>query len=95
VEHRRNAHRYLRDATQEMAGICALEDLLPWLVEIQLDGSTYAEAYLSLSLQLGDSLDHFCGFIWTEETRAYFRAMAASMRAWVAACQQIAGVPHR
>lgn len=95
AEHRRNVHRYLRDATQEMAGICVLEDLLPWLVELQLEGQTYAEAYISLSLLLEDSLDHFTGFIWTDQTRAYFRSMAASMRAWVAACQQVSGVSRR
>jgi hypothetical protein len=92
AEHRRNAHRYLRDATQEMAGICALEDLLPWLAELRLDGETYSEAYLSLSSQLEDSVSHFTGFIWTESTRDYFRAMAVSMRAWVAACRQLATV---
>jgi hypothetical protein len=78
-----------------MAGICVLEDLLPWLVELQLEGQTYAEAYISLSLLLEDSLDHFTGFIWTDQTRAYFRSMAASMRAWVAACQQVSGVSRR
>lgn len=92
AEHRRNAHRYLRDATQEMAGICALEDLLPWLAEVRLGGNTYSEAYLSLSFQLEESVSRFSGFIWTEPTREYFRAMAASMRAWVAACQQLAAV---
>jgi Reversibly glycosylated polypeptide len=90
--HRRNAHRYLRDATQEMAGICVLEDLLPWLVELRLDGQTYSEAYLSLSVQLEDCVSRFSGFIWTEMTRDYFHMMAASMRAWVAACRQLAAV---
>jgi hypothetical protein len=92
AEHRRNAHRYLRDATQEMAGICALEDLLPWLVEVRLDGKNYSEAYLSLSHQLEESVSRFQGFIWTEPTRDYFYAMAESMRAWVAACRQLAAV---
>jgi hypothetical protein len=92
AEHRRNAHRYLRDATQEMPGIWVLEDLLPWLVELRLDGQTYSEAYLSLSLQLEDSVSRFSGFIWTDSTREYFHAMAASMRAWVAACRQLAAV---
>lgn len=89
AEHRRNAHRYLRDATQEMAGVWVLEDLLPWLVEVRLDGTTYSEAYLSLSDQLEDCVSHLSGVIWTEATREYFRAMAASMRAWVAACRQL------
>jgi len=95
VEHRRNSHHYLRDATQELPGICILEDLLPWLQDLQLEGDTYAEAYLSLSLHLEDSVSRFSGFIWTETTRTYFHSMAASMRAWVAACQQIAGVASR
>jgi hypothetical protein len=95
VEHRRNAHRHLRDATQELPGIWALEDLLPWLVEVRLDGQTYGEAYLSLSAQLEDSVSRFSGFIWTDATREYFRSMAASMRAWVLACQQVEGVGQR
>ena len=32
------------------------------------------------------------GFIWTDMTREYFHSMAASMRAWVAACRQLAAV---
>ena len=92
AEHRRNAHRYLRDATQEMAGIWVLEDLLPWLADLRLDGDTYSEAYLSLSDQLEEAVSSFSGFIWTDSSREYFRAMAASMRAWVAACRQLAAV---
>lgn len=92
AEHRRNAHRYLHDATQELPGIWVLEDLLPWLVELRLDGDTYAEAYFSLSVQLEDSLSRFSGFIWTDSTREYFHSMAGSMRAWVAACRQMAVV---
>jgi reversibly glycosylated polypeptide len=92
AEHRRNTHRHLHDATQEMAGVWVLEDLLPWLVQARLEGQTYAEAYLSLSAQLEEAVARFSGFIWTEATRDYFRAMSASMRAWVAACRQLATV---
>ena len=92
AEHRRNAHQHLGDATQELAGVWVLEDLLPWLVQVRLEGKTYAEAYLSLSAQLEENVARFSGFIWTEATRDYFRAMAASMRAWVAACRQLAAV---
>jgi len=92
AEHRRNSHHYLRDAMQEMAGICALEDLLPWLVEVRLHGQTYSEAHLSLSHQLEDCVSRLSGFVWTESRRNYFYAMAISMRAWVAACRQLAAV---
>jgi len=36
--------------------------------------------------------ERFHGFIWTESTRDYFYAMAEFMRAWVAACRQLAAV---
>jgi len=92
ARHLRNAHRYLRDVTQELAGILVLEDILPWLAELNLDGSTYGEAYLSLNHQLEDVVSSFSGTIWTEATRDYIREMVRSMRAWVAACRQLATV---
>ena len=92
ARHQRNAHRYLRDVTQELAGILVLEDLLPWLAELRLEGSTYGEAYLSLSHQLEDAASGFSGPVWTEATRDYVRGMCRSMRTWVAACRQLAAV---
>jgi len=92
ADHRRNAHRYLRDATQELACIWLLEDLLPWLTELSLEGATYSDAYLSLSHLLEDGVSHFSGFIWTDAARDYFHVMAASMRVWTAACRQLAAV---
>jgi hypothetical protein len=87
--HARNSHNYLRDATQELACICVLEDLLPWLQEVRLDGRDYSEAYTCLSDQLEQAVDHFQGFIWTAETRDFFRSTARVMREWVKACGRI------
>jgi hypothetical protein len=87
--HARNSHNYLRDATQEPACICVLEDLLPWLQEVQLDGSDYLDAYVSLSHPLEDSAEHFKGFIWTTETRNVFHYTAQVMREWAKACRGI------
>ena len=81
--HARNSHNYLRDAAQEHACICLLEDLLPWLRERQLAGNTYAETYLSLSDALEEASGKFKGFIWTEETRQFFSATTRTMREWV------------
>jgi hypothetical protein len=50
--HARNSRNYWRDATQELACIGVLEDLPPWLQGVQLDGSDYLDAYVSLSHQL-------------------------------------------
>ncbi|HEY2821323.1 MAG TPA: hypothetical protein VGJ06_09805 [Candidatus Acidoferrum sp.] len=87
--HARNSHNYLRDATQEMACICVLEDLLPWLHEVSLRGEDYADLYCSLAEQLECAVEKFKGFIWTDETRAYFHASAGMMRKWAEVCQTI------
>ena len=85
--HARNSHNYLRDATQELACICVLEDFLSWLQETRLDGGDYLEAYVSLSHQMEQAAEHFQGFIWTAEARAFFRSTAQVMREWVKACR--------
>jgi hypothetical protein len=87
--HARNSHNYLRDATQEMACISVLEDLLPWLHEVSLRGEDYAEIYCSLADELEGTVDKFSGFIWTDQTRAFFHESAGLMRQWVNACQRI------
>jgi len=87
--HARNAHNYLRDATQEMACVCVLEDLLPWLHETTLRGEDYAEAYCSLAEQLECAVEKFRGFIWTDETRTFFHESAGMMRKWVEVCRVI------
>jgi hypothetical protein len=72
-----------------MACICVLEDLLPWLHEVTLQGEDYAELYCSLAEQLECAVEKFNGFIWTGETRAFFHDTAAMMRRWVEACRTI------
>jgi len=89
--HRRNSHNYLRDATNELACIWVLEDLTEWLPEANIEGTTYEEAYVSLSYAIEDVVEHFRGFIWTDATRGYFHQMAYCMREWVKACQTITG----
>jgi hypothetical protein len=87
--HARNSHNYLRDATQEMACVCVLEDLLPWLREIPLRGADYGESYCSLADQTEEAAEKFRGFIWTDETRSFFHLSACMMRQWVEACRTI------
>ena len=87
--HARNSHNYLHDATQEMACICVLEDLLPWLHELILSGEDHAELYCSLADQLEAAVEKFSGFIWTGETRAFFHQTAGMMRQWAKVCQTI------
>ncbi|MCS7032563.1 MAG: hypothetical protein NZ561_01055 [Phycisphaerae bacterium] len=86
VDHRRNAHNYLKDATCEMGCIWLIEDLAPWLVEQRIEGSSYSQAYRSLSALLDDAAEKFRGIIWNDATRGYLHQLAYCMRRWTEAC---------
>jgi len=91
AEHRRNSHNYMKDAVREWACVVVLEDMLPWMRETRLSGSSYAEAYLCLSHLMQDAVERFQGPLWTDGTRAYFHQMAYHMRLWLKACRAIGG----
>lgn len=82
VEHRRNAHNYFRDAVQEWGCIMVLEDLLPALVEVKLEGRTYPETYIALSYALEEIVEQFKGSLWADATKGYFHQIAYYMRLW-------------
>jgi Reversibly glycosylated polypeptide len=86
--HRRNSHQYLKDATSELACIWMLEDLLEWLVDAKLEGSSYLDAYRSLSYLIEDAVEGFRGFIWTDSTRGYIHQMGYHMRLWAKYCDR-------
>jgi hypothetical protein len=89
AEHRRNSHDYMRDAAQEIACMQMLEDVLPWLHGVRLEGRDVSEAYQSLSYALDDAVEGFRGRIWTDPARAYFHSTAHAMREWVRVCRTI------
>jgi len=91
VDHRRNRHDYLKDASAELPCILVLEDLLEWLKQTRLEGQSYPMAYLSLSHALEDAVESFKGSIWTDSTRGYFHQMGYWMRQWLRACRAING----
>jgi hypothetical protein len=90
VDHRRNSHNYLRDATAEMGCVWLVEDLTEWLTALELTGATYHETYLSLAASLDDAAERFKGFIWTDATRGYVHQLAYCMRRFAGACRRIA-----
>jgi hypothetical protein len=89
ADHRRNSHNYLKDALNEFACICVLEDLLPWLHELKLEGGTYCEAYTALSHRIEDVVASFTGQIWSDATRGYFHHLGYCMREWVKVCSRL------
>lgn len=89
ADHRRNSHNYLKDASAEWPAILMLEDVLAWLADAQLSGSTCAETYLSLSHGLEEAVEKFHGPAWTDASRGYFHQMAYLMRVWISACRTL------
>ncbi len=89
ADHRRNSHNYLRDALNEFACICVLEDLLPWLREHKLEGRTYCEAYTALSHAIEEVVGSFSGQIWSDAARGYFHYMGYCMREWIKVCRRL------
>jgi hypothetical protein len=89
AEHRRNSHNYLKDALNELACVVVLEDLLPWLHELKLEGSTYCQAYETLSHLVEEVVSTFTGQTWTDATRGYFHSMGYCMREWIKVCRRL------
>ena len=91
ADHRRNSHNYLNDATAELPAVVLLEDILAWLIDVPLSGSTGLEAYLSLSHLLEEAVEKFQGQAWNDASRGFVHETAHLMRLWIAACHVAGG----
>jgi hypothetical protein len=89
ADHRRTPHNLFKDLYHELAGMVVVEELLPWLIGVELDGGTYADAYLSLAEALEAQSARFSGFVWDQGARAFLASTADNMRAWVDAVRSI------
>ncbi|MBI2196470.1 hypothetical protein HYU45_02540 [Candidatus Daviesbacteria bacterium] len=92
INHIRNTHNAIKDLNYEFMCVIVLEDILNWLTEVKLEGSSYAESYLSLASQMEDAVQKFDSFIWNAATRGYFHHLAYSMRIWVKTVKTLSGV---
>jgi len=89
VDHRRNAHNYLGDASDEWGCIRLFEDFLPWLWEAPISGRTYLETYRALSYSLQDAVEKQRGTVWNDAARGYFHQVAHYMRTWANVAGQL------
>ncbi len=89
ADHRRTPHNLFKDLYHELAGVVLLDDLLPWLTEAKLQGSSYPELYAHLADELEARSSHYKGFIWDQGGDAFLRDTAAHMRAWLEAVRLI------
>lgn len=83
ADHRRTPHNLFKDLHQELAGIVIVEDLLPWLQELRLDGGNYGEAYAALADLIEAQAPRFRGFIWDEGGPEFLTDTARAMRDWL------------
>lgn len=83
AEHRRSTHNLFKDLYFELAGIVLIEELLPWLQELKLEGGDYRSAYASLADALDREAGRYKGFVWDEGGREFLRDTAACMRTWL------------
>ena len=90
ADHRRTPHNLFKDLCHELAGMVIVEDLLPWLIDVQLGGGTYADAYASLADHLASEAANFRGFVWDAGGRDFLLETAENMHTWLGAIEQIA-----
>ncbi len=83
AEHRRSQHNLFKDLYFELAGVVLIEDLVPWLQQLKLSGSSYTEAYSALADALEAHAPSCKGFVWDEGGREFLRDTAACMRTWL------------
>lgn len=91
ADHRRSPHDLFKDLYHELAGIILLEDLVPWLIELDMSSTTYPEAYAELSEALAAATSRFTGFVWDEGGRGFLSETAHCMNAWLAALKTLGG----
>ncbi len=89
ADHRRTPHNLFKDLYHELAGMVLLDDLLPWLQEMKIDGSSYAGLYAALADALEAKAPSMSGFVWDDGGRDFLVETADHMRAWLAAVADI------
>lgn len=90
VDHRRTPHNLFKDLYHELAGIVLIEDFVPWLQSVRLEGATYLEAYESLAERITEAAPQFAGFIWDDGGRDFLRELSTSMKTWSKLIRRIA-----
>lgn len=83
ADHNRTPHNLMQDLYHELAGMVLIEEVVPWLQEIELSGSTYAEAYESLADAVEQQAPSFSGFVWDQGGREFLTETAGCMREWL------------
>lgn len=90
ADHRRTPHNLFKDQYQELAGVVLIEDLMPWLQSVSIEGHDYPSAYAALADALEAHAADCAGFIWDQGGREYLRETARAMRLWINTIMRLA-----
>lgn len=91
ADHRRSPHDLLEDLYHELAGIVLVEELVPWLRQLTLRGTTYEAVYAEVAEALLAESHRFRGFVWDEGGREFLTETATCMQEWLAALSNLHG----
>ena len=88
ANHHRTTHNLFKDLYFELAGMVIVEELLPWLKEVRLEGKTYLDAYESLANKIMEASAGFKGFVWDDGGRSFLSETASLMKQWARAVKR-------
>ena len=71
LDHHRTPHNLFKDLYHELAGIVLIEEFIPWLQNVRLDGANYLDAYECLAARITEAASSFSGFIWDDGGRDF------------------------
>jgi len=89
--HRRSPHNLFKDLFHELAGMVVIEELVPWLQELKLEGGDYFETYAALADAIASEADRFTGFVWDDGGRDFLRDTARWMHIWLDVLRRLEG----
>jgi hypothetical protein len=85
VDHKRNAHNYLKDLRHELWGMTLTEEIVKWLEQLQIESNNYFDIYLEMANGLDKLKDSFQEYA----IRKYLEKIVYAMDVWVDACHKI------
>ncbi len=88
LDHRRTPHNLFKDLYHELAGIVLVEELVPWLRELRLSGTSSLDVYAALADAIEEKSTTFSGFVWDEGGRTFLSETAHLMRTWIGIVRQ-------
>jgi hypothetical protein len=89
VDHKRTKHDLLKDLGQEYFGILLVEEMLPWLTELKLTGTTYTETYRCLADEILMFAESHSGARWRSPMSDFLIETASYMKQWTKIVERI------